>query len=448
MVRGRFLWSILALGALAGLSFVAYAWELELAPIEPSQLGKFDPTEIKKGATLAAIGNCGSCHTRPGGATNGGGRALETPFGTIHSTNITPDADTGIGRWSFEAFARAMHKGVDRAGRHLYPAFPYDHFTLVSEADNRALYAFLMTRAPINAPALENNLTFPLNERLLIAGWKLLNLKQEEFRLDPSKDGDWNRGAYLAEGLGHCGACHTPRNAIGGERRDRHFDGGDVEGWVAYAINEQSPAPVPWTVDSLHFYLRNGWHTEHGISRGPMAPVTANLGEVSDGDVRAIAVYVADRMADRMGARDASSAQSKRVADDSQAAVGRPIFDAACASCHDGSRPLPFGGIDLRLSSAVHAPDPTNIINVALHGLPPAPGERSPIMPSYGAVISEAQIVDLLTYMRSAFTDKPAWAGLPELVAKQRARGDTLPMYSSDGNLSAPARPNERVTAW
>jgi mono/diheme cytochrome c family protein len=175
-----------------------------------------------------------------------------------------------------------------------------------------------------------------------------------------------------------------------------------------------------------------------------MAPVTANLGDVPDGDVRAIAVYVADRMK----ARDASSVQSKRAADDGQTAVGRPIFDAACASCHDGSRPLPFGGIDLRLSSAVHAPDPTNIINVVLHGLPPAPGERSPIMPSYGAVISEAQIVDLLTYMRLSFTDEAAWPGLPELVAKQRARGDALPMYSSDGNLSAPARPNERVTAW
>src|SRR5262249_14251486 len=155
-------------------------------------------------------------------------------------------------------------------------------------------------------------------------------------------------------------------------------------------------------------------------------------------------VYVADRM----GSRNAGTAQSTRVADSGPGGAGKPIFEAACASCHDGSRPLPFGGIDLRLSSAVHAPDPTNIVNVVLHGLPPAPGERGPIMPSYGAVISDAQIVGLLTYMRSAFTDKPAWSGLPELVAKQRARGDTLPLYASDGNLSAPARPNERVTAW
>jgi len=140
---------VLALGAFTGLGLFLYAQEQELAPIEASQLQRFDPAEIKKGAALAAIGNCGSCHTRPGGTTNAGGRALETPFGTIHSTNITPDLDTGIGRWSFDAFARAMRRGVDRAGRHLYPAFPYDHFTLVSDDHNRALYAFLMTRTPV-----------------------------------------------------------------------------------------------------------------------------------------------------------------------------------------------------------------------------------------------------------------------------------------------------------
>jgi mono/diheme cytochrome c family protein len=445
MARGRSVWGILFLASAASLGFVVYAWERELAPITSAkQAEQFDANQVKKGATLASIGNCASCHTRPGGPTYAGGRQLETPFGTIYSTNITPDLSTGIGRWSFEAFDRAMRKGVDRSGRHLYPAFPYDHFTLVTEGDNRALYAFLMTRPPVNAPALENKLPFPLNQRLLVAGWKLLNLKEGEFRSDPSKGTEWNRGAYLATGLGHCGACHTPRNAIGAEQRSRDLAGGDVEGWVAYAINEQSPAPVAWTIDSLHFYLRNGWQAEHGISRGPMAPVTRNLADVADEDVRAIAVYVADRMA----SRSAGSGPKTHIADASSSDAGRALFDATCASCHDGIRPLPLGGIDLRLSSAVHAPDPTNIVNVILHGLPPAPGERSPIMPSYGAVISDAQVADLLTYMRSAFTDKPAWAGLPDLVAKQRARGDTLPLYASDGNLSAPARPSESVTAW
>jgi mono/diheme cytochrome c family protein len=443
--RGRLLAGGLTLVGLAALGFLAYAWEAELAPIDASTRQRFDASEVKKGASLAAIGNCGVCHTRPGEEPNAGGRALETPFGTIHSTNITPDANTGIGLWSFEAFARAMRKGVDRAGQHLYAAFPYDHFTLVSEADNRALYAFLMTRPPVRAPALENSLTFPLNHRVLIAGWKLLNLKEGEFRPDLSKGADWNRGAYLAEGLGHCGACHTPRDSVGAERRDKHFSGGEVEGWVAYAINEHSPAPVPWTADSLQFYLSHGWHAEHGISRGPMAPVTTNLGEIAQEDVRAMAVYVADRMGNRP---PTILRPLPEVDAGSQGLAGKAIYDAACASCHDGSRPLPFGGIDLRLSSAVHAPDPTNIVNVVLKGLPPSAGQRSPIMPAFGSVIADTQVIDLLTYMRSAFTDKPTWPGLPALVAKQREKAGTLPMYPSDGELSAPARPNEGVTSW
>ena len=442
--RGRLLASGLTVGSLAALGFLAYASEAELAPIEASTRQRFDPATVTKGGSLAAIGNCGVCHTRPGGEPYSGGRALETPFGTIHSTNITPDASTGIGLWSFEAFARAMRKGVDRAGQHLYPAFPYDHFTLVSEADNRALYAFLMTRPAVHAPPLENSLIFPLNHRALIAGWKLFNLKEGEFRPDPSKGADWNRGAYLAEGLGHCGACHTPRDSFGAERRDKHFSGGEVEGWVAYAINDQSPAPVPWTADSLQFYLSHGWHAEHGISRGPMAPVTTNLGEIAQEDVRAMAVYVADRM----GNRPMTVLRPSPEVDAGKGLAGKAIYDAACASCHDGSRPLPFGGIDLRLSSAVHAPDPTNIVNVVLKGLPPSAGQRSPIMPAFGGVIADAQVVDLLIYMRSAFTEKPAWPGLPALVARQREKAGTVPMYPSDGELSAPARPNEGVTSW
>ena len=443
MGRRGVLLGLLGFIGFAALIFLAYAWEPELPPTDPPHRQAFPAADIEHGARLAAIGNCAVCHTRPDGEANAGGRALETPFGTVHSTNITPDVETGIGSWSFDAFTRAMRRGVDRNGRHLYPAFPYDHFTLVSETDNRALYAFLMSRNPVRAQAPANDLMFPLNYRVLIAGWKFLYLKEGEYRPDPSKGMEWNRGAYLAEGLGHCGGCHTPRGGLGAEDRKRHFAGGEAEGWVAYPINEHSPAPVRWTAETLHFYLRHGWHPEHGISRGPMAPVTTNLGVIADEDVRAIAVYVADRMG------DATKPHSlPKTHPGNEPSAGKVLFDAACASCHDGSRRLPFGGIDLRLSTAVHASDPTNIINVILQGLPPASGERSPIMPSYHAVISDEQIVDLLTHMRLAFTNKPAWPDLPPLVAKQRAKADTMPMYATDGNLSAPARPSERVTSW
>jgi mono/diheme cytochrome c family protein len=174
-----------------------------------------------------------------------------------------------------------------------------------------------------------------------------------------------------------------------------------------------------------------------------MAPVTTNLGDIADQDVRAIAVYVADRMGGATKPDSPPKAQS-----DNRPDAGKVLFDAACASCHDGSRPLPFGGIELRLSTAVHASDPTNIVNVILQGLPPASGERSPVMPSYHAVISDEQVVDLLAYMRSAFTDKPAWPDLPALVSRQRVKAGTMPIYAMDGNLSAPARPHEKVTSW
>src|SRR5262249_8464606 len=161
--------------------------------------------------------------------------------------NITPDAETGIGRWSEAAFRRAMKSGVNREGQHLYPTFPYDHFAHVSDEDDRAIYTYLMTRQPVHAPPRENGLSFPFNQRSLVAGLKLLFLRNAAFRIDNAQSAEWNRGAYLVEGLAHCGSCHTPRNVLGAEQAGAQFSGGDVENWHAYAINAQSPSPVPWT---------------------------------------------------------------------------------------------------------------------------------------------------------------------------------------------------------
>jgi mono/diheme cytochrome c family protein len=286
----RVLAVLVAVVLVGAIGFVALGWRASIAMIDPPAPESFDPELVKQGSDLAAIGNCNVCHTRAGGEVLAGGRAMPTPFGTIYSTNITPDPETGIGRWSEAAFQRSMHEGVDREGRHLYPAFPYDHFTLTSDEDNRALYAFLMTRQAVRAETPENDLPFPLNIRMTLAGWKLLFFREGRHVADAGRDATWSRGQYLAEGLGHCGACHTPRNALGAEKRDEHFAGGETEGWTAYALNENSPAPVPWTVESMAFYLKNGWDHAHGVARGPMAPVTANLGVVSDEDIRAMAV--------------------------------------------------------------------------------------------------------------------------------------------------------------
>jgi mono/diheme cytochrome c family protein len=453
---------LVVLLVLAGVAALAYAWEPEIAAIEPPGRGSSDQATVERGERLAAIGNCATCHTRAGGKSYAGGLSLTTPFGTIHSTNITPDPATGIGRWSLEAFTRAMRRGVDRGGRHLYPAFPYDHFTLITDEDNRALYAFLMTREPVTERAPANQLRFPLNQRMLIAGWKLLYLREGPYQDDSAQSAEWNHGAYLAQGLGHCGGCHTPRNALGAERHDRQFAGGEAEGWVAYAINSQSPAPVPWTAESLQFYLRNGWHAQHGVSRGPMAQVTTNLGTVPESDLRATAIYLADQMKEavpkqaktavpRAGEHQKPgtnpvSGDSQTVAVGSGASPGEAIYDSACAGCHDGGRAQPYGGLDLRLSTAVHASDPTNIVNVVLYGLPPAEGERSAIMPAFGAVISDAQLEGLLAYLRSAFTTEPPWSNLAALIARQRT--SAVALHPMDGALRAPAQPNQRVTAW
>ena len=211
----RIVVGIVLLAVLLALAGVGLAWRRDIAPVARAEPSSIDPALVEAGARLAAVGNCIACHTVPGGEAFAGGLAVPTQFGTIHSTNITPDEETGIGAWSEEAFARAMHEGVDRAGRHLYPAFPYDHFTLVTPEDNRALFAYLMTRQPVSSTAPENDLAFPYNIRMALAGWKLLFLDEGVFEPDPAKDETWNRGAYLAEGLAHCGACHTPRNALG-----------------------------------------------------------------------------------------------------------------------------------------------------------------------------------------------------------------------------------------
>ncbi|WP_119271142.1 c-type cytochrome [Taklimakanibacter deserti] len=438
-------WKILGLVAVllicVGIAFAAFAWRPEIAAIDVTAQN-FDPALVKKGTELAAVGNCIACHTVPGDKAFAGGLALPTPFGTIHSTNITPDPETGIGRWSEAAFLRAMREGVDRQGRHLYPAFPYDHFTHVTDDDNRALYAYLMTREPVKATAPANDLMFPLGFRPLLAGWKLLYLDDGPFRPDPKQSEEWNRGVYLAEGLGHCGACHTPRNQLGAEDKDRHFAGGEAEGWVAYAIDEASPAPTPWDKAALAFFLRHGWHEKHGVSRGPMAEVTGNLASLPDSDIEAIAIYVASLIGkpetQRQAAVQETAAVTTVAARDGSEAQGAAIYESACAMCHESGRPPPFGGLDFRLSTAVNSPNPQNIVNVTLFGLPPADGEASAMMPGFAAAFSDQQIADLLAYMRQRFSGKPNWEGVAERVRKTRSGDYKVAVRPADGIERAP----------
>ena len=433
--RRRTWLAIFALAAVVVLAAVAWAnRHPELAPIEPPGEGDFDASLLRKGEALAGIGACEVCHTARDGAPFAGGRGLPTPFGTVYSTNITPDAETGIGRWSEAAFRRSMREGVDREGRHLYPVFPYDHFTRVTEDDLDAIYAFLMSREPVTFEAPPNELLFPLDLRLLLAGWKLLFLETGEFEADGSRDEEWNRGAYLAEGLGHCGACHTPRNVLGALDKSAAYDGGDAEDWHAPALDARSPAPIPWSRDQLVDYLFDGWAEEHGIAAGPMAPVVNHLYDQSEDDVFAIAAYLASwqRPPPSDAEKEAILASARSLdwgrdptyrpeatPDDPSLRRGLEVWRDQCASCHrQGGREAP---VSLALTTTVNAPDPRNVIHIVFDGIRPPRGARQRSMPEFGASIPDTDLVDLLKYIRWHFTDRPPWEDVAEHVAAKRA---------------------------
>jgi mono/diheme cytochrome c family protein len=396
----------------------AAMWHSAIAPVEAPPV--FPPAQIARGAELAAIGDCAVCHTESGGRSYAGGRGVPTPFGTVYATNITPDRQTGIGQWSEVAFQRAMRDGIDRSGRHLYPVLPYPHFTRARDEDIAAMYAFLMTRTPVSTRPPPNNLPFPLDQRVLLAGWNLLYLKPGTWRSDPAHDATWNRGNYLVEAIGHCGACHTPHNVLGAEKAAQTLAGGEAENWYAPPLQAASPARRPWTEDALAGYLRTGFDAHHGAAAGPMTAVTEALATVPEADVHAMAVYLASLMPKSLPETVAvPEAVAVRSGGDTHA---QAIFIGACGGCHGQDAPMTRDGSpSLALSTAVNAPTPQGVIQIILSGIPWREGKSAPYMPSFAAVLTDAQVADLAGYLRATFTDKPAWSDLPAEVA--RARG-------------------------
>jgi mono/diheme cytochrome c family protein len=398
---------------------VAAALVIALAPAALAAADSADRDAVERGRALALLGNCNVCHTAPHGATFAGGRALPTPFGTLYATNITPDAETGIGRWSRDDFLRAMREGVAPGGRELYPAFPYDHFARVAASDLDALYAYVSTRDAVRATTPPNALRPPFNARSTIALWKLLYFHPQPIIADPTQSDEWNRGRYLVEGSAHCGACHTPRNALGAEERARDLGGGDAEGWHAPALDERSPAPVRWTVDALVTYLRSGFDARHGASRGPMAPVTRNLAQAPEGEVRAIAVYIASRAGrSDVGARLAvTRAEIAAGPADGDGDEGAMLYEGACASCHDRA----LRGVQLENSTAVTDVVPTNIVRVVTDGLAPVEGEPSRSMPGFRGAFTAAQTAALVRYVRARYSRAPPWPDVEATVDKVRS---------------------------
>jgi mono/diheme cytochrome c family protein len=405
------------------LVVAACAPQQGLAPVERPAAAAFDPGLVARGAELSALGNCDICHTAPGGRPYAGGRSLQTPFGTFYGTNITPD-ETGIGRWSQAAFGRAMREGVDRDGRHLYPVFPYEYYTKLTDEDIGALYAYLMTREPVRASTPPHELRFPFNLRGLLGAWKALYLEPGAFQPDPRKSAHANRGAYLAEGLAHCGACHTPRSALGAELKDQRFTGGEAEGWHAPALDASNPAPVPWSAGQLFTYLRTGLDELHAIAAGPMDPVVRNLARVNEADVRALADHFAALAGppspERRQRAAASLAQAKR--DRAAPLNDGSIYAGACGICHDRGRDASSGsGLHLALSTALTVPTSRNLVRITLEGIAPPEGEPGRSMPGFARSLTDAQVTALMHYSRARFGGgAPPWTDVEQALREAR----------------------------
>jgi nicotinate dehydrogenase subunit B len=410
--------------AAIGVAAAVLPWR-SIAPITRPDPSVYSVATIARGRQLAALGDCAICHTAVNGAINAGGRALETPFGIIYSTNITPYAETGIGAWSYPAFERAMRDGIHRDGRHLYPAFPYPHFAKTTDADLQALYAYLMAQSPVRAEGPATKLAFPFNLRPLMAGWNALFHQAGAFEADATQSADWNRGAYLVEGLGHCGACHSPRNALGAEKAGAYLAGGFAEGWEAPPLTSLSHAPIPWSEDELFAYLRSGESRFHGVAAGPMAPVVKELASLPDPDIRAMAIYlssfndktISQPEQDALAARLESTTVTRVIA---ASAIGARLYEGACAVCHRvGGAPLFGSRPSLALNSNLHSAVPDNLIQVILHGIASPASSDLGYMPGFKDSLSTDQVAELVSYLRQQFAPgKPPWDDVHAAVSR------------------------------
>ncbi|AOJ84778.1 cytochrome C [Burkholderia savannae] len=417
-------------GGLIGLACAILPGPAPIAPVAPGGAdgAMWSAATLERGRQVALAGDCAVCHTAPGGATNAGGLALDTPFGTIYTTNLTPDPETGIGTWSYPAFARAMREGVSRDGTHLYPAFPYTAFAKLSEPDLLALYAYLMSQPPVRHVPPKTKLPFPLDQRRLVAGWNWLYHDTRPFAPDPARSATWNRGKYLVDGAGHCGACHTPRNALGAEKGGlAYLSGGEAEGWVAPPLVASPASPVPWTEGALFDYLRTGFSAQHGVAAGPMAPVVAGLAALPESDVRAIAHYLASLSppVDAAVAADAATRQARGAETVATLGLenGRRAFDAACAVCHAESGGVGHFGIRplMGLNTSVSQSTPDNLLRVLHHGIDQPATDHLGYMPGFGDAFDDRQMAELVAYIRARYApERPEWRGLEAASARIR----------------------------
>jgi mono/diheme cytochrome c family protein len=357
-------------------------------------------SQVERGKYLTALGDCVACHTQEGGARFAGGRPVETPFGTIVSANITPDQSTGIGGWNADQFYRALHEGIDDEGEHLYPAFPYNYYTRVTREDSDAIFAYLRSIPAMQHRFKRNELRFPFNIRALMIGWNALFLHKGPYRSDPSKSAEWNRGAYLVEGLGHCQACHTPQDMMGAPKKDKAFQGGVFAEWFAPDITANKRVGVgSWDDASLREFLRRG-NNVHSAASGEMGEVVAfSTSQMNDADLNAVLTYV----------RSIEASPDAKVTRPEQAVMkqGEAIWQDACSACHQmDASGVPRYFPPLKQDANLQQSDPTTLVHFILTGTRKIPTDAAPTplsMPAFYWKLDDQQVAAVATYARNSW---------------------------------------------
>ncbi|WKX27625.1 c-type cytochrome [Tatumella ptyseos] len=359
---------------------------------------------VSKGRYIAQLGDCTACHTQPGKPLFSGGVTIDTPFGRLVGANITPDPETGIGKWTFADFENAMHKGHDREGNLLYGAMPFTAYTKVTSEDNRALWAYLQSVQPINRVVETNQLPFPFNLRTSLHLWNSINFNEGVYKPDPKQSAEWNRGAYLVQGLGHCGTCHTPKNILGGDKANYALSGNLLGSWYAPDITNNAHTGVgKWSQQDLVDYLKTGAN-RYDIASGPMAEAVENSTQYwKDADLNAAALYLKS-----LTESSKTEKPTPLPADDRQMINGKAIYADRCSGCHvsqgEGVAHLFPQLADTPLVNG----DPTSLIHVVVAGSR-AGGTTAaptrPAMPALGWNLTDQNVADVLTFVRNSWNN-------------------------------------------